>query len=109
MNSIMQKTNTTTGRRFSSKVSTKSRIVVYSTQKKNASFNDFIEKRKEVDRLRIERIKEIGNTIDHVAKSEVKQTVEIMSEVMPFIKKIKGVEKIIGTEEVSTVEKPTEE
>lgn len=59
------------------------------------TINNVVEKRKEVDRIRIDRIKEIGSSIDHIAKSEVKQTVEIMMEIMPFIKKIKGVEKFI--------------
>lgn len=63
---------------------------------KEFGVNDFIEKRKEVDKVRVERIKEIGNTLDHVVKSEVKQTVEIMTEVMPFLKKINGIEKFIG-------------
>lgn len=63
---------------------------------KEFSVNEFIEKRKEVDKLRVERIKEIGNTLDHVVKSEVKQTVEIMTEVMPFLKQINGIEKFIG-------------
>jgi len=53
------------------------------------SFSDVIAKRKDLDKLRIERIKEIGNTIDHIAKSEVKQTVEIMTEFLPFLTKLK--------------------
>jgi hypothetical protein len=68
--------------------------------------NDIIEKRKEVDKIRMERIKEIGNTLDHIVKSEVKQSVKIMTEVMPFLKKINGIEKFIGKNE-TTPNKPT--
>lgn len=68
------------------------------------TINNVVEKRKEVDRIRIDRIKEIGSSIDHIAKSEVKQTVEIMVEIMPFIKKIKGVEKFIDKKDSTTTD-----
>jgi len=92
MNSISQKTNVYTkthAPRFSS--------MIVRSGKFNA--NDFIEKRKQVDNLRIERIKEIGNTIDHIAKNEFKQTVEIIGEVMPFVKNIKGLDKFLGNKD----------
>ena len=55
---------------------------------KNINISTIIDKRKELDKLRIERIKEIGNTLDHIAKSEIKQTVEIFSEIFPFMSKM---------------------
>ena len=109
MHSVLQKAKTVSKQQLAKRHPTQSKFIVRSSTKPNTSFNDFVEKRKEVDKLRIERIKEIGNTLDHVAKSEIKQTVEIMSEVMPFIKKIKGVEKIFGTDAETTVEKAKEE
>lgn len=107
MYSISQKTRIVSGQ-ASKKMTARPNLMVHSSTKQNG-FNDFVEKRKEVDKIRIERIKEIGNTFDHVVKSEIKQTVEIMSEVMPFIKNIKGVEKIIGTKDETVIEKPKDE
>ncbi len=45
---------------------------------------DFVDKRKEIDKLRWEKVKEIGTTLDHIAKSEVKQSAEILNEILPL-------------------------
>jgi hypothetical protein len=55
---------------------------------KDVKFNEIVERRKELDKQRVERIKEIGSTIDHIAKSEVKHTGEILHEVLPFLKDV---------------------
>lgn len=52
--------------------------------------NEIVDKRRMVDKQRIERIKEIGNTLDHIAKSEVKSTMDIIKEFMPFLSNMKN-------------------
>jgi hypothetical protein len=65
------------------------RATVVPCASKNYSFNDIIEKRKEIDRQRVSRLKEIGNSIDHIAKAELKSTRDILNEFFPFIKDLK--------------------
>jgi hypothetical protein len=56
-------------------------------------FNALIDKRRQLDKERIERIKEIGSTLDHIAKSEVKHTGEVLNEFLPFLKDVKDWDK----------------
>lgn len=63
---------------------------------KSFDINSAIEKRKELDKKRLERVKEIGNTLDNIARSEVKHTAETLQAYFPFIsnlKDFKGVTK----------------
>lgn len=69
-------------------------ITVCCTQKNSniqSKFNAFIEKKRELDRSRWEKIKEISRTIDHIAKNDLKHTYD-------FIKTIHPVAEIEGTE-----------
>jgi hypothetical protein len=54
----------------------------FTTTGKNvqAKFASFIEKKKELDRTRWEKIKEASRTIDHIAKNDVKQTFDLLKE-----------------------------
>lgn len=49
----------------------------------NAKLNAFIDKKKELDRSRWEKLKEAARVIDHVAKSDVKETVELFKSLSP--------------------------
>jgi hypothetical protein len=49
----------------------------------NANFNAFVEKKKELDRSRWEKLKEAARVIDHIAKSDVKETFELLKSVAP--------------------------
>lgn len=74
---------------------TRRKVSVCAT-KPSFDFKELIEKRKELDKKRIERIKEIGNTLDHIAKAEVKSTGETFNTYFPFLenlKNFKGIEK----------------
>lgn len=53
-------------------------------------FNTVVERRRQMDKERIQRIKEIGSTIDHIAKSEVKHSGAIFNEYFPFLKDMKN-------------------
>lgn len=44
-------------------------------------FNAFIDKKKEIDRTRWEKIKEISRTIDHIAKNDIKQTYDLLKSI----------------------------
>lgn len=57
--------------------------------KVNAFLSDLVEKRKEMDKKRLDRIKEIGKTLDHIAKDEAKHTVETIKTVLPLHKYMK--------------------
>ena len=48
-----------------------------------------VEIRKDVDKKRVERIKEIGVTLDHIARTEVKQSAETLKTFMPFLENLK--------------------
>lgn len=48
-------------------------------------FNSFLEKKREIDRMRWEKIKEISRTIDHIAKSDMKQTYDLVKELHPVV------------------------
>ena len=63
----------------------RTRVVAYN----NKTFTQITEKRKEIDKMRIERIKEIGNTLDHIAKEEVKQSLDMLKEFFPFVETLK--------------------
>ncbi len=49
----------------------------------NAKVNAFVEKKKELDRSRWEKLKEASRVIDHIAKSDVKETIEIFKSLVP--------------------------
>lgn len=49
----------------------------------NANFNAFIEKKKELDRSRWEKLKEATRVIDHIAKSDMKETFELLKSLAP--------------------------
>jgi hypothetical protein len=59
------------------------------TPKPKFDIKDAIEKRKHIDRKRAERVKEIGKTLDHIARSEVSGAAETLNEVFPFVEKLK--------------------
>ena len=65
------------------------RNVVCNAQQSPLKLGDFVEKRKEIDKMRWEKVKEIGTTLDHIAKSEAKQTYEILNEILPIEKVVK--------------------
>jgi hypothetical protein len=47
-------------------------------------WNEFVQKRKDMDKKRVEKIKDIGNTIDNIAKEEVEGAKEMFREYFPF-------------------------
>ena len=49
----------------------------------HAKFNAFIEKKKELDRSRWEKLKEASRVIDHIGKSDVKETIDILKSLAP--------------------------
>lgn len=51
--------------------------------KLTAKLNAFVEKKKEIDRSRWEKLKEATRVIDHIAKSDVKETVELFKSLVP--------------------------
>lgn len=66
----------------------------------SSKFNEFVDKRRQVDKKRIERIKEIGNTLDHIARSEVKASSEIVNEFMPFLANLKNFKPFQSTQDL---------
>jgi hypothetical protein len=50
-----------------------------------SKLSSFFDKKKEIDRSRWEKVKEISRTIDHIAKSDVKQTYELLKELAPVV------------------------
>ena len=46
-----------------------------------SKINGFLDKKKEIDRLRWEKLKEISRTIDHIAKNDIKQTYDLLKSV----------------------------
>lgn len=59
------------------------------TPKPKFNFNAALETRKNIDRKRAERLKEISKTLDHIARSEVSGTAETLKRVFPFAEKLK--------------------
>jgi hypothetical protein len=53
-------------------------------------WNEFVQKRKDMDKRRVEKIKDIGNTIDNIAKEEVESAKEMFHEYFPFADDIVG-------------------
>jgi hypothetical protein len=47
-------------------------------------WNEFVQKRKDMDKKRVEKIKDIGNIIDNIAKEEVEGAKEMFREYFPF-------------------------
>lgn len=60
-------------------------------------FKEFVERRKEMDKKRVEKIKDIGNKIDNIAKDEAKYSTDMVNEWLPFLKDIdmKGVKEML--------------
>jgi hypothetical protein len=48
-----------------------------------AKFASFLEKKKDLDRTRWEKIKEVSRTIDHIAKNDIKHTYDFIKEIHP--------------------------
>ena len=82
-------------RRSALKVSCGSASRGPASKKNNDKFdiNKVIERRKEMDKQRIERIKEIGHSISHIAKIEMKDSTDSFNEYFPFLKDFKGIRK----------------
>ncbi len=57
------------------------------TQNVQAKIAAFLERKKELDRTRWEKIKEISRTIDHIAKHDVKNTYDFIKDIHPEIQK----------------------
>lgn len=53
------------------------------------NFKEIIAKRTDMDKKRIERMKEIGNTLDHIARTEVQLSGEAFKTYFPFIENLK--------------------
>jgi hypothetical protein len=49
---------------------------------------ELVNKRKELDKSRVQKLKEIGNTVHHIASAEVRYTKDVIQEVLPFLDKI---------------------
>jgi hypothetical protein len=49
-----------------------------------AKVSGFFDRKKELDRARWEKIKEISRTIDHIAKNDIKQTYDLLKEINPI-------------------------
>lgn len=71
----------------------------------NAKFSAFIEKKKELDRSRWEKLKEASRVIDHIAKSDVKETVELLKSLAP--KQTKSTTEDVETEVEETTDETT--
>jgi hypothetical protein len=91
MQSLKPKTFTRTTRKTSL-------VVSCSGNKNSFNFNDIIERRREMDKQRIERLKEISTTLQHIAKSEADNTNEMLDQFLPFFKQLR--EKEWNKEEI---------
>jgi hypothetical protein len=60
--------------------------------KSSFNLNEIIDKKRDMDKARIERLKEMGTTIDHLAKAEVQQTSQMLKEVFPFLSELKDIQ-----------------
>lgn len=73
----------------------------------SSKLSTLLEKKKEIDRTRWEKLKEISKTIDHIAKNDVKQTHELLKVIspvvgQPFDKKDTELKSVDLDEEVSS-------
>lgn len=59
------------------------------------NLNNMVEKKKNILKKRVDHVKEIGHSLEHIAKKEVKESMEIVKDIFPFIndidfKEVKG-------------------
>lgn len=50
-----------------------------------AKWNSFLDKKRELDRTRWEKLKEISRTFDHIVKNDIKQTYDLLKEIHPKV------------------------
>jgi hypothetical protein len=63
---------------------TRKQVVVRSSSSNfQAKVSGFFDRKKELDRARWEKLKEISRTIDHIAKNDIKQTYDLLKEINP--------------------------
>jgi hypothetical protein len=68
---------------------TRKQVVVKSSASKfqqgfTTKLSGFFDKKKEIDRARWEKLKEISRTIDHIAKNDIKQTYDLLKDINPI-------------------------
>lgn len=65
------------------------RNVIQVRAAKSFDISEFVEKKKQLDKKRLDRVKEIGASLDQIARNEVKQSAELVNEYLPFLDKVK--------------------
>lgn len=90
---------------------TRNHVVVRATSSKfhqgfQAKVTDFFERKKEIDRARWEKLKELSRTIDHIAKNDIKHTYDLLKDINPIQQEEGSKDNELKSVDLAEEEKP---